>query len=129
MKGLHMPRRGSVFLLGLAAALLTGAILLFWYDEQHKQQQTTLSVCNSTGSAGTQQVDTGEPLILLSNNGYHGDQDWASRWDSVEGSTVVKTLQDCPAKCLFTSDLYFLKSADLVLVSLAYYDRDGGKPV
>ena len=69
-----------------------------------------------------------QPWIFLYNK-YFGSADWDSRWDTVDGSSVVRTLKNCPAKCLFTSDPYFLKSADFVLVSLASYKNRGGKPV
>ena len=69
-----------------------------------------------------------EPLIFLYTN-YHRYPDWNTSWDSVNGSTALRTLADCPTKCQFTSSPHLLKSADLVLVSLAYYKLYGGKPV
>ena len=68
-------------------------------------------------------------LVIFIYNSFFDNQDWYSEWDSVKGSRAVRTVRNCPKKCLFTSDPYFLSSADSVLVSLAAYESNGGKPV
>ena len=73
-------------------------------------------------------METSLPLIYLYNK-FHGSPDWGSSWESIDGSNVLRTLKYCPIKCQFTSDPHFLKTADLVLVSLAHYDYYGGRPV
>ena len=70
-----------------------------------------------------------EPLIFLYNS-FFSSPNWNTNWDSVNGSSFLRTLTDCPIKCQFTSSPYLLQSADMVLVSLlAYYKGYGGKPV
>ena len=69
-----------------------------------------------------------EPLIFLFNK-FFSSANWNANWDRVNGSDDLKTLKDCSIKCQFTSSSNLLQSADLVLVSLSYYNGFGGKPV
>ena len=68
-----------------------------------------------------------EPLILMYNTLYQ-QWDWDSSWINVGRSNAVYSLQGCQGKCHFTFDRYLQRFADLVLVSLAGYERYEDRP-
>ena len=115
-------------------------IIGFFYNYKHELEILKLQASQSPGSKTSLESyregcdpksfhrTNREPIIFL-YNAFFDSPHWYSQWDSVEGSSTVRTLKNCAQKCLFASDPCLLKSADSVIVSLANYKGYAGKPV
>ena len=120
--------RPRILLVFLYSATLLLIVFSVWDSGLQWLQASILQLNTSAWNIRQRRSEGTEPLIFLYNK-FFSSVNWNARWDIVNGSNVLKTLADCAVKCQFTSSRHLLHSADLVLVSLAYYKSHGGKPV